>query len=163
MNNIMRYHVADYLDVSATDGTEDYALCGVGVTTLDENPNAQESTKVYVNDKNSTTTVKSYQVEFSFEAELIKEEEALMKIYDIARNQKTGADAQVNYVRVELFEPITGSDNTYKARKFVTSVVVSSVTGAGGEELVESGSLKAVGDFIDGTFNVETRAFTASA
>jgi hypothetical protein len=160
--NIMRYDVADYMDVSSEQDGSDYALLGAGVNSLNESPNAQESTKTYVNDKNSTTITRSYQTEFSFEAELIVEEEALMKIYDIARNQKTGSDAQVNYVRVELFEAVEGQANTYKARKFVTSVVVTDIAGAGGEELVESGSLKAVGDFVDGTFNTSTRTFTAT-
>lgn len=161
--NIMRYDMADYMDVSDSSSTEEYALMGVGFETLDENPNAQEDEKIYVNQKSSSSKVKSYQPEFSFSAEMIKEQEATMKIFDIARNQKTGNDAMVNYVRVELFNPVDSKADTYKARKFKTSVIVSSNSGAGGDPLALEGSLKAVGDFIDGEFNTATRTFTASS
>ena len=90
--NIMRYHVADYLNVSTTS-TADYKLMGVGFSSLNESPSAEEDEKIYINMKSASTKVKSYNTEFAFEAELIKEEEATMWLYDVGRNQKTGADA----------------------------------------------------------------------
>ena len=97
--NIMRYHVADYLNVSTTS-TPDYKLMGVGFSSLNESPSAEEDEKIYINMKSASTKVKSYNTEFAFEAELIKEEEATMWLYDVGRNQKTGADAMTDYVRV---------------------------------------------------------------
>lgn len=157
--NLMRYHIADYLNVGNSEEPE-YALMGIGFTSLNENPNAQEDEKIYINQKSSTTKVKSYNTEFDFNAELIKEEKATMKIYDISRNHKVGAEAIVEYVRVELWEEVEGEENTYKARKFAVSVVVSSNSADGGEPISQEGTLKAVGDFIDGKFNTETREFT---
>lgn len=157
--NVMRYHVADYLNVSSTS-TADYKLMGVGFSSLNESPSAEEDEKIYINMKSASTKVKSYNVEFGFEAELIKEEEATMWLYDVGRNQKTGADAMTDYVRVELFRPVDGADNTYEARKFKVSAVIDSIEGDGGDPLQTSGTLKGVGDFVDGTFNTSTRTFT---
>ena len=83
-----------------------------------------------------------------------------MALYDIGRNQKTGADAEMDYVRVELFQPVEGSANTFAARKFRVAVEVSSVSGEGGGIMKVTGNLNGVGDFIDGTFNTATKTFT---
>lgn len=132
-----------------------------GVTTLDENPNAQTTEKAYIGDRSSTKRVKSYSTQFPFSTELIVEETAVMFIYDIARNHKTGSEAETDYIRVELWKPITGKENTFAARKFRVSVEVSSIAGAGTEELVQGGNLNGIGDFIDGEFSTTTRTFTA--
>ena len=157
--NLMRYHIADYLNVGTSESPK-FALMGIGFTSLNENPNAQEDEKIYINQKSSTTKVKSYNTEFEFNAELIREEEATMKIYDISRNHKVGSEAIVEYVRVELWEEVEGEKDTYKARKFAVSVVVSSNSADGGEPITQEGTLKAVGDFVPGKFNTTTRTFT---
>lgn len=162
MEAVMRYQVADYLNVGG-DSTETYALMGVGFNTLDESPNAQKDAKTYINQKAQTSTIKSYQPTFAFDSDLIADEEAVMALYDIGRNQKTGAEAELDYVRVELFEEAGGSGtNTFKARKFRVAVEISTISGEGGGVMKVSGNLNGVGDFIDGTFNTETKKFTAT-
>ena len=114
MEKLMRYNIADYLNIG-TD-TEEYALMGTGFNSLNESPNAQVDTKAYINDKSTSSTTTGYQGQFPFEADMIKDERALMKLYEIGRNQKTGVDAEVDYVRVELFDPVASKDNNFKAR-----------------------------------------------
>lgn len=159
---VMRHQIADYLDVSTTS-TPEWALMGVGFNTLDENPNAQVDSKTYVNQKNQSSQVKGYQTQFPFDTDLIASEDAVMALYGVGRDQKTGADAEMDYIRVELFEPVTGEGitNTYKARKFTVAVAVTSNAGAGGEVVKVAGNLNAVGDFVKGTFNTQTKTFTA--
>ncbi|GAA0767153.1 hypothetical protein GCM10008908_05880 [Clostridium subterminale] len=159
--SIQRHQIADYINIGGATGTEKYELMGAGFNTLDENPAAQLDTKVYINDKSSSTTIKSYQTQFPFTSDLIKSEGAVMALYNVGRNHLTGSDAQFDYVKVELFQPIDGSENTYKARKFKVSCEVAALAGAGGETIVVSGNLNAVGDFIEGTFNTTTKTFTA--
>lgn len=163
MSNVMRYEIADYLD-TGSGNTESYALMGVGFNTLDESPNAQKDSKTYVHQKAQTTTIKGYQTTFAFDTDLISSDEAVMALYNIGRNQKTGADAELNYVRVELFKPVTGESvtNTFEARKFKVAVEVASIAGEGGGNVKVTGNLNGVGDFIDGTFNTETKKFTAT-
>ena len=92
MEKLMRYNIADYLNIG-TD-TEEYALMGTGFNSLNESPNAQVDTKAYINDKSTSSTTTGYQGQFPFEADMIKDERALMKLYEIGRNQKTGVDAE---------------------------------------------------------------------
>ena len=150
MDAVMRYQVADYLN-TAKSGTESFALMGVGFNTLDESPNAQKA---------QTSTIKSYQPAFAFDSDLIADEAAVMALYEIGRNQLTGADAERDYVRVELFKPVAETPNTFEARKFKVAVEVSSISGEGGGVMKVTGNLNGVGDFVDGTFNTETKKFT---
>ncbi|HBF0298338.1 TPA: hypothetical protein KNK74_003385 [Clostridioides difficile] len=159
METIQRYRVADYLGVLGDDGQNSWVLMGAGFNTLDENPSAQSDSKTYINDRNSTSAIKSYQTQFSFETDLIKNEEAIMELYKIGRDQATGADAERDYLRVELFLPIKGKENTFRARKFRVSVEVSGFAGAGGETITVSGNLNTVGDLVHGEFNTQTRTF----
>ena len=93
-------------------------------------------------------------------ASTLPEYDAVMALYDVGRNQKTGTDAEFDYVRVELFKPVSGSENTYAARKFRVSCEVSGVAGSGGETVKVTGNLNGVGNFTDGTFNTSTKTFT---
>ena len=164
---IQRYQIADYLEIKPTNqggvgiGNDSvFELMGAGFNTLDENPSAQTDSKVYINDKASTTMIKSYQTQFPFDSDLIVSENPIMELYTIGRNHYTGANAERDYVRVELFatHTVTGTpalganQSAFKARKFKVAVEVSSFVGAGGETVVVSGNLNAVGDFIDGYF-----------
>ena len=158
MGAVMRYQVADYL----ATGDDKFALMGVGFNTLDENPTAQKDAKTYINQKAQTTQIKSYQPTFPFDTDLISDEEAVMAIYDIGRNQKTGEDAELDYVRVELFKPVADQENVFEARKFRVAVEVANITGEGGGIMKVTGNLNGVGDFVAGTFDTTTKTFTAT-
>lgn len=155
---VQRNKIADYLNVG-TD-TEAYELMGAGFNTLDENPAAQIDTKTYINDASATSTIKGYQTQFPFDTDLIKSEKAIMHLYEVGRDQKTGANAETDYVRVELFNPIASQTGKFKARKFHVAIEVASFAGAGGETIKVTGNLNNVGTFVDGTFDVATKKFT---
>ncbi|MGN0193902.1 MAG: hypothetical protein ACI39G_02170 [Pseudoramibacter sp.] len=163
-NQVMRYQIADYIDTSGVSGTETYALMGTGFTKADEDPGTKTKSKTYINESSATTKVDSYETKFKYESDLIKDSEAGMFLYNITRDRKTGEDAQTNYVRVDLFAPVTSTaDNTsFKARKFVVSVVGDATEGDGGEGVTFSGDLEGVGDPVLGTFDVKTKTFTAT-
>ena len=159
METIMRHQIADYLNVGTGDSAT-YVLMGVGFNTLDENPTAKTTEKTYIHQKNSTKTTTGYSAVFPFDTDLIADEQAVMALYNVGRDQKTGADTEFDYVRVELFQKVGASGNTYKARKFRVSVEVSGMAGAGGEVVKVTGNLNSAGDFIDGTFDTSTKTFT---
>lgn len=161
--DIMSYDEARYLDVEATkadDATEDIQLMNVGVTKFDESSNPTEKSKQYVGDKSKTNIVTGYDNQFSIESDLIKNEKVIQYLYSIFRDRKTGKYAQQNLYIVELWNPVTGEENTYKARKLLTTAVISSKTSTPGETITFSGDLKGIGDFVDGTFNTSTKKFT---
>lgn len=159
MGKVIRYMVADYLQT----GTGENSLMGAGFASLDENPTATVDTTAYINDKSASGTITGYQNVFAFDTQFISDEAAIKFIYDIARNQKTGSDAQTKYYRVDLWdtEGITGSK--YPAREFTVAVEVSGITGAGTEIMRVAGNLHQVGNFVDGTFDVTTKTFSAGA
>lgn len=153
---VMRHQIADYISVG-----DSFALMGVGFNTLDENPNAQTDGKTYIHQKAQSSQIKNYQTQFPFDTDLISSEEAIMALYGIGRDQKTGAEAELDYVRVELFQTAGEAANTFRARKFKVAVAVAGITGAGGEAVKVTGTLHGVGDPVEGSFNTETKVFTA--
>ena len=166
MEDVMSYDEARYLDVESTkadEATEDIQLMNVGVTKFDESSNPTEKSKQYVGDKSKTNIVTGYDNQFSIESDLIKNEKVIQYLYSIFRDRKTGKYAQQNLYIVELWNPVTEQENTYKARKLLTTAVISSKTSTPGETITFSGDLKGVGDFVDGTFNTSTKKFTENA
>lgn len=156
MNKIIRHQIADYLNIAAGDAPE-YALMGAGFTALDENPNAQVETSAYISDKCASGSVTGYENSFAFDTQMISDDAAVAFIYGVARNQKTGADAETDYVRVELFG---GGNAVYPARRFRVAVAVEDITGEGTKIVRIAGRLVQVGSFAEGSFNVSTKTFT---
>lgn len=158
MNKIIRYMIADYLNAGG-EGAENFALMGAGFSALDENPSAQVDKAAYISDRSVSGTIIGYENSFAFDTQLIADDEAIKFIYDIARNQKTGSEAEAEYVRVEVFDNEDGT--SYPARKFRVAVEVTGITGAATEIMRVAGTLHQVGNFVDGTFDIKTRTFTA--
>ena len=163
MAQIIRWAVSDYLNVGS-ESAKQWALMGTGFNTIDENPAAQVKETTYVSDKSTTNMITGYKPVFPFDTDIYSEEEAVMKLYDIGRNHRTGKDAQVEYLRTDFTvdEDGTPITNVVDARKFKVSVEVATIEGAGGENMRITGNLNGVGDFVDGTFDLINRVFTPS-
>ena len=160
MKTVFRFDIADYLEVQGTSSKE-YVVMGTGFKTLDESPGAKTDSTTYVNNKSASSTVIQYETTFPFTADTIADEKAVMALYAVGRDHLTGADAEFNYVRVDLYS--TGSAaGKYKARKFKVSAEISDFKGAGGEKIEVSGNLNAVGDPIQGEFDIATKTFTVA-
>lgn len=152
-----RLGVADYLNV-ANSGKEEYAFMGPGFSELDESPGAQTSKKRYINDKSASTSITGYEPEFGYETDQIRSEKAIEYICEIGELQKTGDEAQTDYIKVDLDKPGT-TENTYRARKFKVAIEVSDLTSKDGE-MSAKGKFLQVGDLEVGTFNTTTKEFT---
>lgn len=166
MEEVMAYDEAYYLDIEKTktsDATEDIQLMNVGVSKFEESSNPTEKSVQYIGDKSKTNKVTGYDNQFAIESDLIKNDKVVMYLYSIFRDRKTGVNAQQNLYIVELWNPVAEQENTYKARKLLTSAVLSGKTPNPGETITFSGDLKGIGDFVDGTFNVKTKTFTPNA
>ena len=156
MPKVIRYMVADYLET--TEGT--YSFMGAGFASLDENPTAKVDKTAYINDRSTSGSITGYENVFPFDTQFISDDEAIKFIYDIARNQKTGSDAETSYIRADLYEAATETTK-YKARKFKVAVEVTGITGAGTEIMRVAGNLHQVGNFEEGMFDTSTKQFTA--
>lgn len=158
---VMRNMVKDYINV--TPGVAEPTWTGMftGFTAIDENANVQTDTKTYVSDAAGTTNILRVEPTFPFTTDVYTDQAAVMYLHDLFRNQKVGSDTITDYIRTDYTvdedgEPVTP---TVPARKFSVSVQVDDETGAGGENLVLSGILSQRGNFVDGTFNIDTEEF----
>ena len=145
--------VADYLKVG-----EEFKLMGAGFTDINESPNAKTSTKQYVNDKSPTSSITSYEPEFEFETDQMREQEAIDFICEIGEMQKIGSEAETEYIRVDL-DKEAQEENSFRARKFKLAVKVDDFGSKDGE-MSAKGKLLCKGDLVLGSFNTITRTFT---
>lgn len=161
MRDIMTYDEAHYFGVPTVSGnttTITNYLGGV-ITSLTESSNPIESSKQYIHQKSGVTSVTGYSNEFPITMDMVQGDEVFDDFYGLFYNRSTGTDLKRDHYIVNLWEPISGSENTYKARKINQTVEITEANGDAGAQKQITGSLKG-GDFVYGTFNISTKEFT---
>ncbi len=138
------------------DGT--LKLIGEGFTDLSESKGPKEYTRKYVNYKTEVTDVIGYAPSYSYTCDVIAGDPVIEEIVKISDNELTGSAAHRNIITVNGWVPGTSS-GTFEAfkRKFA---VIPDGKGSGTEALIYSGTFKARGDLIKGSYNAETETFT---
>lgn len=149
---------ANYLNVGSA--TEEFVLMGAGFSDLNESPAAQTASKKYINQKSTSKSVIGYDWTTAFTTDQIRDEKAVDFICEIGELQKVGADAETDYIIVDLDKAETAA-NTFKARKLKVAIEVSSFENNDGD-MAASGNLLGIGDLITGTFNTESKKFIAT-
>lgn len=161
MRDIMVYDEAHYFGVPTVSGnttTVTNYLGGV-ITSLTESSNPTESEKQYIHQKSAVTSVTGFKNEFPITMDMVQGDEVFDDFYKLFYDRATGTDLKRDHYIVNLWEPVSGSENTYKARKINQTVEITEANGEAGGQKQISGSLKG-GDFVYGTFNTSTKAFT---
>lgn len=140
---------------------EVFALLGVGAKTLDENPAAQTKQRRYVCDKSATNSIAGYNWTTAYDIDQIRSQTAINFICNIGEKQLIGADAETEYVIVDLdqTESEEAGGTVYHARKFNIAIEVASFTNEEGE-MGCTGNFLAKGDPVEGTFDTKTLKFT---
>ena len=118
-----RRKIANFLNVGGN--TEEYVLMGAGFTDLNESPSAQTTSKRYVNDASATKSITGYDWSTAYTTDQIREEKAVDYICEIGEYQKTGAEAETDYLIVDL-DKSAGEEKTYLARKLKVAIEVAS-------------------------------------
>ena len=103
----------------------------------------------------------SYEGEHGFTADQIPSEKVIKDLVSIGKERKTGADAEREFVRVDLDEKVEGdtTGTVFKARMFTVAAEISSFSDNDGELQVE-GTLHDKGDPVMGKFDIKTKTFT---
>lgn len=151
-----RRSYADYLNVGSS--VAEFVLMNAGFTELNESPAAQTSSKKYIGNKSASKAIIGYDWSAPFNTDMIRAEKAVDYICNIGELQLVGADAETDYIKVDLDKPGT-SENTFKARKFRVAIELSNFVSNDGE-MAATGNLLGVGDLVVGTFNTTTKEFT---
>ena len=69
---------------------------GTGFTELNEDPEAQTTSKKYINDKSSTSSITSYEGEHGFTADQIPSEKVIKDLVSIGKERKQEQMQNVN-------------------------------------------------------------------
>lgn len=150
-----RSEEANYINVTPNAEKPKYAFMGTGFTALDESPNAQTSSKQYINDDSATQNVTRYEPSWSYSIDQIKDQEAVTYLLEIGKLRKTGVDTITDILCVDLDQPATDSSGTqFHARKQQVAVAPSNFGNNDGE-MTGEGSLLGRGDVVEGVFDLE--------
>lgn len=153
--------IADYLNVG-TGAEEKYALMGTGFTDLNDSPSAQTTSKKYINNKSASKSISGYDWTAAYTTDVIPEEEAIKYICNIGKKELIGADAETNYVKVDLTEKVGSSGTEFEARRRRIAVEVAEFASNDGE-MQASGNLLGQTDWEFGKFDIKTKTFTPEA
>lgn len=154
-----RKSYANYLNVGGN--TAEYVLMGAGFSELNEAPAAQTVSKKYINDKSATKSIIGYEWSTTFNTDMIRSEKAIEFICNVGEMQLIGADAETDYIVVDL-DKKGSTENTFKARKFRVAIEVATFDNNDGE-MAATGNLLGIGDLVLGTFNTVTKTFTENS
>ena len=138
---------ANYLKV----GTK-FEFLGTGFTDITEKPSPKTTSKRYINDASSSQSITSYEWSSDFEADQIQSDKAIEYIVSIGEMCKTGADAETEYLIVDLDKEAKTAG--YRARKFKIAIQVDEFSNNDGE-LQCKGSFLGLGDPIEGTVTID--------
>ncbi|MBY6932284.1 hypothetical protein [Clostridium botulinum] len=140
----------DYLKIA-----DKFEIMNVGFESMDEKPNAQTREKRYIGDASSSQSITSYKWQSDFSGDQIENEKVIEYITAIGKELKTGADAETEYIKVDMDKPGT-TENSYYARKFKVAIQVSEFPNSDGE-LGLSGSFLGLGDPEIGTATIDVK------
>lgn len=159
----MREDLRHYVDTSMNAEKATYFLLGDGINSLTEEMNPEEETKHYINMAKASNVVKAYQRAFEVDKEDCVEDDVQKWIDGLVDKLPTGAKAQTSFIRFRIKDAVDGETGVYKAIKVPCTVAVASSGGDGGDYVHNVINIKQYGDDIEGTFDVATSTFTATA
>ena len=135
-----------------------YHLIGEGFTDLSESKGAKEYTRKYVHLKTEISDVIGYAPSYAYSCDVISGDPVVEEIVEITDYEMIGSDTHRNIVTVNNWIP-GATSGTFEAfqRKFA---IIPDGKGSGTEALIYTGTLKARGDVIPGSFDMKTMTFT---
>lgn len=148
---VMRHEFRTFMNVGTE--AEQWDLVGEGFTSLTEGKNPQEYSRKYVHEATERTDVVGFSTQIEYTTDTYTENKVIGKIADITDNERTGTDAQVDILNVNMFED-AGQDEAHKYKAFKRKyAIIPNQKGEGTDALIYSGSFRAAGDVIPGTFD----------
>jgi hypothetical protein len=159
MSIVKRSDRQHYMNVGTSDSPA-WSLIGEGFTDFTESKNAVSYQRRYIHEATKRTDVTGYAPVIDYELEVYSGNAVIDKLREITDWELTGDDAKVDIVCVDLFDK-TEKEGVYKAVRRSYSVIPDEC-GSGTDSLLYTGTMKAVGDIVKGTFDKETSTFTAN-
>ncbi len=148
-----------FLNTKPKDTRADYALVGDGVTELSISYNPQTNTEQYIHQDTANTELTGYQPNAPVTSQVVKGDPAFEFVNEMRKTLPIGSDAHTDVVMVDVFE--TAVDGAYPAQKQPVSIQIDSYGGAASDPLSIGYTINWRGSGEAGTFNPETKTFTA--
>lgn len=136
-----------------------YALIGEGVTELSISYNPQTNTEQYIHQDTANTELTGYQPNAPVTAQAAKGDPAFEYVNELRKKLPIGSGAHTDVVLVDVFEGAAAGG--YPATKQPVSIQIDSYGGAASDPLSIGYTVNWRGSGTAGTFNPDTRAFTA--
>jgi len=145
-----------YMDTGTADAPV-YSLIGEGFTSFSESKNPKEYSRQYIHERTERTDVVGYAPSISYSTDVYSEDPVIRKIIEITDRELIGTDAQVTVYLVNEWEEVEGGLRAYQRRY----AVIPDARGDGTDAMIYSGTLKAVGDIVEGVWDGTAKKFTA--
>lgn len=158
----MAYNFAHYLGVTV-GASETIYLMGVGIKSLNASPSPKYESVGYIHEKNANGVVTGYENSFDVDYDDITDDNAVAALMAVQREQKTGVDAEFNYYKVDLLDRVGSTGTVYNAKKYKVVCEAGDETNEAQGIVSSSATLHQSGDFVAGTFDTSTLAFTPAA
>ncbi len=149
-----------YMNTGSTENPA-WSLVGEGFTEFTESKNAVSYQRRYIHEATKRTDVTGYAPVIDYELEVYSDNAVIEKLRRITDREMTGDDAKVDVICVDLFDK-TETDGVYNAVRRSYSVIPDEC-GSGTDSLLYTGTMKAVGDIVRGTFDKGSLTWTESA
>ncbi|MCE5344522.1 MAG: hypothetical protein LLF96_13200 [Eubacteriales bacterium] len=159
--NITRNFIREYYGIPSGESTA-YHYVNAGFVKCNEENNPKVDKTAFVGDINTTCAVTGYENGWVYEAQYVKGDPVVDDLAAIARGQKTGADCERALVSVDMAAPVSGQTGVYAARRAAIAVEAAPPSGDPKSITRLNGSFHQSGDLAQGTFNVQTKTFTAA-
>lgn len=161
MSLVMRYQFEAYMGClsEGTGGTvtTEYNLIGEGFTQFAESKNPQTYSRKYINHKSQSNDVIGYAPSYAYSCDCISDDPVVQEIVKIHDGELIGTDARRDVIFINRWD--TPTSGAYPAKKR-TFAVIPNQKADGTDAMVYTGQIDAVSDFVEGTFNPETGAWT---
>lgn len=149
---VSRNQVLSYMNVG-TDTEAKWALIGEGFTAFSESKNAQEYERHYVHERSARTDVVGYAPAIEYSTDYYTNNEVIAKVQKVTDKELVGTDAQVEIIHVHMWENSGDAASPKYFAIYRKYAIIPDGKGDGTEALIYTGSMKAVGDIQEGTFN----------
>lgn len=132
---------------------------GEGFTEFMESKNAVSYSRRYIHEATKRTDVTGYAPVIDYEFEVFRGSPVIEVLRNITDRELCGDRAQVDVLTVDMFDE-TAVSGVYRAFRRRYSVIPDEC-GEGTDALCYTGTLKAVGDVVPGTYAAAGGSFTA--
>jgi hypothetical protein len=159
MAKIKRSEILTYINTTPLS-TATYSLLGDGVTTGSIAMNPNVTTETYIHQDSATITVDGYAPTFPAEQTAVTGDAVFEFVDTLRKTRAVLSDAETDIINVWNYE--SGGPTAAPAEKQTVSIQIDSFGGDGGVAAKINYTINFVGDPIPGTFNITTKAFTAT-